>query len=333
MVRIDVAATMAVVLVVLVVLVAVLYITTVHASRANSTDIVLKSPPGYVPPQIRSRPRVGIVILTKNPIGFDRWLTHHRSIGIERIYVCVEDTPELVSKLRGMGDFVHVTVSTGTRSYFSLMERQERHVNVSIPRARDDGLTHLLHIDDDELLYMPSGKHAFDAELSRCDASTVHLDNIEAVYDQSSCNDPFVTTTHFCVRPSHFTSYANGKSLGALKDPTLRARGPHAFTGRETRMPSFAAIIIHYEGACTMQWAEKFTAYSKSTPEACKGGKGAKSDVGAHIPFKYYCDSIDAFTNRNNVSDPESVWRRWKLRSHRVQSGVIRIDDVVSLQR
>ena len=69
--------------------------------------------------------------------------------------------------------------------YFDKVQRQQRVVAAAIPRARAHGLTHLLHIDDDELLYCPRGSAPLVAQLARClqseSVADIHLANVEAL--------------------------------------------------------------------------------------------------------------------------------------------------------
>ena len=92
--------------------------------------------------------KVGIVLMTRKPHRFDFWLRYHRSIGISRVFVHVEDTPELLALLETpeFSDFVTVTAGSdrsedthkpkSEHNYYTLMERQERHVRASVLEAR-----------------------------------------------------------------------------------------------------------------------------------------------------------------------------------------------------
>lgn len=266
--------------------------------------------------------RIGIVCLTNNPVDFRTWISHHKNTGIERMYVRVEDTPQLVDELRTMADpsvriFCDRNDGGNPLSYFTVMDRQAKHVDEVIQLARSEGLTHLLHIDDDELLYFPAGKRTFLVELLRAKGSSVRLENIEAIYDASNCSNPFHTTTHFCIRPSEFTAYANGKSIGLLSDTHLRSRGPHMYSGATTSIPPHAGVIVHYESACLTRWAQKFSTYAATSRDACTTGD---------IPFQYYCDSMKAFANEAPTEHSLAVvWTRWKTRTNRAKDGIVKI--------
>tara|TARA_B110000027_G_scaffold132987_1_gene160390 strand:+ start:4613 stop:5374 length:762 start_codon:yes stop_codon:yes gene_type:complete len=217
----------------------------------------------------------------------------------------------------------------GQTSYFSLMQRQAAHVNESVHAAVGDGVTHLLHIDDDELLWCPNGTRALESHL-QCVLSDeegegdvcFHLQNIEASYEASSCHNPFTTVTHFVLTPSDFTSYANGKSIGAVSG-SLRAHGPHFFSGRVVHVPAHVGVVVHYESACFEKWREKFAGYVASGElTACNapvgvGGASSSSAAdqppsrskGKTIPFRFYCDSMRSVARD---ATPRATWEAWK---------------------
>ena len=75
----------------------------------------------------------------------------------------------------------------------SQVHRQRAHVNAAIAVARRDGLTHLLFLDDDELLYCPHGVGRLHAELAAApaDRPDVHLRNLEALMPGRASASPF----------------------------------------------------------------------------------------------------------------------------------------------
>ena len=265
--------------------------------------------------------RLGVVFMTRHPIGLESWLNHHKdTIRVEHFFVRAEDSPDAVSLLRTHPWSGCVTLDIGEDkavSYFSVMDRQNEHVNRSIVKAREMGITHLAHIDDDELLFCPSGVAAFRAHLSTSSASSLHMNNIEAVYDQSDCEDPFARCRWFCVRPSSFTAYVNGKGIGRVDAPDLAAHGPHAFVGSRETMPSNIVVVAHYESACIDRWATKFDGYAKDSPRACEDGT---------IPFPFYCASIRAAMQTPDAR--ERVWSEWKTRAAQ-RDGVVELGQLL----
>jgi hypothetical protein len=268
-------------------------------------EICLRVPDGYIAPESRNCDviRLGVVVMTKKPLGFQTWLAHHRKNGVEHFFVRVENTPELCAALKDAPD-VTFEESVGRQSYGSQMERQTRHVIESIRASRTRGLTHLLHIDDDELLFCPNGMDWFYSHLCATRASCLRLNNMEAVYDSSNCVDPFRTTTRFRKRPWEFGAYTNGKSIGNLADPELSTEGPHTFTGSTTDLDSHVAVVLHYESACIERWRSKFEAYARD------GGVEACQEQA--IPFAFFCASIDAL-QQHHPENATNVWCRWKL--------------------
>ena len=278
----------------------------------SKNEICLFAPPNYIEPPLHSDPRVGVVSVMKAPLGLDTWLKHHRqSIGAVRFFLRIEDTPEVQLQLREEQD-VSVVHASGVRSYHSIMDRQHQHVAASIESARAAGLTHLLHIDGDELLHPPHGVARLMRHLSSSSASCISVSNIEAVFDQEDCVDPFVSTTKFRTRPSEFSAYTNGKAFGALSDPTLAAHGPHRFTGPEEQLASHVAVVLHYESPCIEIWKQKFVGYAKDAPDAC-----ARNE----IPFPFYCESMAAV---GDAEEAQSTWKRWKL-TPRHRAGIVEL--------
>ena len=118
--------------------------------------------------------KLGIACTIKQSAHLESWLCHHDLMCIERFYMRVEDTPELANLLcqPPWADRVHATFTTGVHDWMALAKRQALHVQSVIELARADGITHLLHIDDDELLWLPRGIAALHRAM---DAGTNHF--------------------------------------------------------------------------------------------------------------------------------------------------------------
>lgn len=280
--------------------------------------VAVATPPGYkLFPCTGHLPVVlGIVLCTKEPVGFRAWLSHHWEVGVRHFYVRSEDTDASITEgdvsAGPWRDGVRLEHATGATSYFALMERQTAHVNRSVRVASEDGVTHLLHIDDDELLWCPNGTRSFLSHLHAnsvghdAGGSCVHLQNIEASYDDSECRNPFAAATGFVLSPADFTSYANGKSIGVVSE-SLRAHGPHYFTGRVVELPAHVGVVVHYESACFARWKTKFGGYvSNGESSACQHATGGSGSQARRIPFRFYCASMQA------VSDDAIALRTWK---------------------
>ena len=108
--------------------------------------------------------RIAVACMTRQPLGMAIWLAHHaQHCQVSRFYIRVEATPELRALFDQSPwcDLVRAEFIDGddcVRDNGSLQaNRQGAHVNESVVAARAEGYTHLLHIDDDELLYLPAG--------------------------------------------------------------------------------------------------------------------------------------------------------------------------------
>lgn len=258
----------------------------------------------------RGRVRLGVVCMTKQPLDFFAWLRHHRRTGVEHFFVRVEDTPELARALQRppYDRFVTCEVGSGEREYYRQVDRQQDFVRRAICAARQLGVSHLVHIDDDELLHCPAGRGALDDEmLAAAGASCFVLQNVEAVFDEERCERVFEGTTAFCTNPVKFTAYVNGKSIGATEDAALAPRGAHRFTGAEHHVPSRVALVLHYESPCVARWRQKFRAYAERNASACASGD---------LPFPFYCESM-----RPDAS--EATWRAWKTRARHARADLV----------
>lgn len=197
----------------------------------------------------------------------------------------MEDTPELATLFSTPPWDVLVvpTFDDGTqRDYFKQMDRQSTHVARSIPAARAAGITHLLHVDDDELLYCPHGAARLHAEIAAAapDRPDLHLCNVEALLPSSSCRSPFLEATVFRHLPTRYVSYTNGKSIGRLDAPSLRAHGPHHFRtdlaagGKDSVVTHMISppvgVVLHYESATYAKWQVRPPTHGRSFHDATR---------------------------------------------------------------
>lgn len=272
--------------------------------------------------------RLGIVGMTRNPHRLDTWLMyHHVIVGVERFFLHVENTAWL-SSLLSRPPWCEVVVAKFVEredshyDYFTLMHRQVEHVNASIGLARDTGLTHIAHIDDDELIYCASGVEEFRRALGRAASPSASLKNIEAIIPHHACDDVFRECTAFRCCPSRFCAYSNGKSIGFLGCADLKAHGPHHFRGSMPTTPdiveTYQGCILHYESGTFARWLAKFSGLAR---RHTRDPKQISS-----IPFPFYKESIAAAQALIDAGDASGVeerdaalrlWQRWKMEKTR----------------
>jgi hypothetical protein len=257
--------------------------------------------PAPVPP-LGVHVTLGVVCMTKQPVDLLTWLQyHHSQLGAVRFFLRIEDTPELASLL-ATPPYDHLVVATfddhTQRDYFGQMDRQSAHIAAATSAARAAGLTHLLHIDDDELLYCAQGAARLHIELAAApaDRPDCHLSNVEALFPSSSCTSPFREVTCFRHLPTRYVSYTNGKSIARLDSPTIRAHGPHHFRtdtaagGKGSVITHMIApdvgVILQYESPTYAKWQSKYLDLAVR--------HGSDADVFSRVPFAFYRHSITA---------------------------------------
>ena len=243
--------------------------------------------------------RLGIVSTVRR-MPDDEWFEHHRRVGVLRFYLNMpRSTAGARAAHAAAGDVsVMERAPDGGYAYIS-WHRQAEHVDAFLARAQGDGVTHLLHIDDDELLYLPRGYGPF----ARClDSLTVHcavVRNWEAVAPHPFVTSPVRECFLFRRDPAHFTAYANGKAIACMRHfPDVRADGAHRFAGDRHEVSPSTAVILHYESVRVADWSRKFEQYA-AAPSAVEP------------PFRFYRESIAAF--RDGGGDAIGVWRRHKM--------------------
>lgn len=278
--------------------------------------------------------RLAIVCMTKRPVNFETWLAHHREhVGVARFYLRVEDTPWLEPFLAQQPwcDCVTATYARCTlRDWSDQTERQRMHVIKSVTHARNDGMTHLLHVDDDELLCCPQGGAALrDVALAAGPGrDDLHALNLEALVPGIECENPFREACVFRHRISDFCAYggpphSTGKSIGVLAHASLTMAGPHHFwrlldddalTAPKARdlvtcdsptqlvLPPNVAVVIHYESATYQKWLDKFTDYARRM--RIEGQVAIKL---ARTFSTFYQSSIHACAQRSDASTQQDI--------------------------
>ena len=266
---------------------------------------------------------LAIVGCVKNPTNFKFWIDYHiNKCNVKKIFLRVQDSPELVGLLENYRNIIEPTYvnndSNFNSDYQDLQTIQDNYINSVIEKIKNDEnniLTHILHIDDDELLFLPNGLIPFYKELINNNSyGNYKVNNIEACYNNKTNN--IFKSPYFCCNSHNFTSYTNGKSIGNLSQP-IQANGPHQFKGGSTMtLNTSNAILLHYESNCLKKWYNKYKSYSLNNV--------LNDSVDTKIPFKFYQESINAF--KNNIKNKEEIWERYKLAKYRDPNTLIKIN-------
>jgi hypothetical protein len=287
--------------------------------------------------------RLAVACMTKRPINFLTWLLyHHRVIGVQHFFLRVEDTPSLVQLLQAppWDTLCTVVAADGTRrDWGEQSTRQANHVQAAIAQARSMGLSHLLHIDDDELLHLPSGVEALQKLLFAVpnptgredDVCEFHALTLEALSPSLGCVNAFAEGCAFKHCAADFTSYgsgnlSHGKSIGRLAIAGLAPSNPHHFKtlnlagageyevkGTVT-LPPPVAVILHYESCSFRRWNDKFSDFASQLLH-----EGVQAVSQAATFTKFYKASIECHTrllkkpcSANDVA-AKDVWCSAKL--------------------
>jgi hypothetical protein len=223
---------------------------------------------------------VAICACVRHPMEFDAWLGHHFSIGVHRIFLRVEESPEVFEIIQTLPpeqrQRVHTFAATSADStgsqWWSLQKRQAefcRLVKKQCLEHYDDVTWILQNLDDDELLHCADKSIEDFLRRVPSDKRAVFVNTVEALYPDASKDDErcFRTDTFVkCDSRKLCTSYYGGKSLGLLTDD-LEPSGPHQFKGMgwsgtrssECYKPSIDEIaVLHHESCNYKRWREKF---------------------------------------------------------------------------
>ena len=224
---------------------------------------------------------IAICSLVRNPFNFDTWVDYHKSIGISKFLLSVEDTPELKEIIDSYDDLIEVEyVSMDSkdkfydRNYWTLMDRQKTFVTKSIEKCKSLSIDWLLHIDTDELLWC--GDSILDLLVGiEPDVDYIHIKNYEAVYSFDNLENPFLQTNTFIS--SDMMAYNGGKSMGRVS-PRLEFGGPHAFNGKYHNIETKRSVILHFESATFEKWYDKFSNKSNFDEPDTQGMKESMID-------------------------------------------------------
>eukprot|EP00316_Scyphosphaera_apsteinii_P012205 CAMPEP_0119338596 /NCGR_PEP_ID=MMETSP1333-20130426/96474_1 /TAXON_ID=418940 /ORGANISM="Scyphosphaera apsteinii, Strain RCC1455" /LENGTH=417 /DNA_ID=CAMNT_0007349919 /DNA_START=93 /DNA_END=1347 /DNA_ORIENTATION=+ len=309
-------------------------------SRHVPQDVLIEPPSTVEVVHYGSNPVCfGLVCMTKSPHRLETWLRFHAEIlHVMKFWLRVEDTPaleELLSK-PPWATLVTAIYSSGTRDFglnfggVNATGRQYMHVTETIPRARAAGVTHLLHIDDDELLYCPHGVKALVCELQRVadGVADVHALALEALVPRGGCEDAFTEARVFRHKRSAYGSYGSaagsaGKSFGVIAVDNLTCDGPHHFrAGWQSLaprgdfsstylLPPCIAVVLHYESCDYIRWKTKFTELARRHAE-----------VGGTLlfpPGSFYAESLSVcsqlqqpITEGAAEREAAELWGKWK---------------------
>ncbi len=216
------------------------------------------------------------------------FVAYHRAIGFKHFFLFFDDPADpMLDWARTQSDITAIARdddlqrawrgltlwdSVGTHIDREVMARQVLNAEHAMNLARAMGLDWLLHIDADELFFVPRGDAAaYFSWLTTTPADVAAFANFEAVPETEDTGDFFGSVTLFKARLSDaptpeaqalitragqrvdtfFHFYANGKSAVRLAAPGMLPDGVHNFVrpSHFTGMRYLGPFILHY--ACS----------------------------------------------------------------------------------
>jgi hypothetical protein len=238
---------------------------------------------------------IAICSMVRKPFNFDTWLNYHLSMGVDYIFLRVEDTPELKDLIdRYPNVFAYYDDESNKKNnYFTQMNRQKHLIEYFIPKMEELSIDWLIHIDSDELVCSKSNLKLFFNSISE-KYDVVKINNYEAIYDDDSLDNPFYQSNKFKI--NNLLAYANGKSAVRFKRIDIshtnmkkesnnhgwNGFSPHRFKGEAINPLPSEIVILHFESATYDVWYEKFRNDSDMDKEAFEA-----------IPFDFYRKSIE----------------------------------------
>lgn len=250
---------------------------------------------------------IAICSMIRNPFNFNWWLDYHLNIGVDYIFLEVEDTPELKTITDKYPNVITNYKSDVNRknNYLTLIDRQKIFVEGIKSKLIDLDIKWIIHIDSDELVCC-SGELKKLLDEVPDNYQTVRFTNYEAVYDSDTLENVFLETSKFRYG-QYRISYKNGKSAGRVNDE-LKVKSPHKFFGNRLYYPEIKISILHYESANFDNWYTKFN-------------QDFDQDKFEEIPFEFYKKSIDVIKS----GDKELARQYYNKMKVGVTDGVIKL--------
>ena len=287
------------------------------------------------------RVRLGLVTLTQGTRSLDEWLRHHyRHCGVNRIYLQIESSAELSILRRTPWKELVLVLPAGRkpaveRQYRQQLDRQAALMAQAIRRAHVDRISHLITIDDDELLFCPAGCAALHAALAAAPEPALVVDNLEALAPAADSTAVGAQGAHggeprghtsffgqsevFRHNSSSYAGYRHGKAVGAL-ERRLVPNGCCRFKQGsqpvpDVRLASYVAVLLHFESPTFGWWRAKFLPMAVAHPQSDPPGIAPLSP--------YYTSSLHAarmvLRARNGsaasvaaMNSARRIWAAWR---------------------
>ena len=268
--------------------------------------------------------KVAIVSMVSKQPNFKYWLQYHiESLGIDHIFLRIEDCPEYQELIDAYPNKITATFYNKKdidtkHNYLTIMDRQKENVNNGIRLCKENNIDYIFHTDADELIHVEQLENKSKMESLKIHLksvpnkySCIHFKNFEAVFPNLS-KKCFNTNRFIDCKKGSCLSYANGKSAGRVKN-NIRFHGPHYFTGEVYDMPDNKITVLHFDSCTYKQWETKFDLLKDTNEEKMK-----------KIPFPFYKNSINKLKrcggknkkNKKCKQELETYYKNQKIDSY-----------------
>ena len=227
---------------------------------------------------------------TSDLASFKTWMNHHRGIGVEHFFIRSE-TPQTSHELQ---KFTDVTLtSADATGQENVDDRQCHNATNALKESNKMGITHVMHMDDDELLSFPRGFDAFQKHVQGISTPNIHICNYEMLAPHADVVNPFLECHIVQKNNWTFRGYGWGKCIGVV-GRTTHSVDPHTFYGCFADTPPDLAVLYHYESLPYTRWLEKTKRYS---------------DGNVQSRLSFVNDSVELFRSNPGEEALKKFWR------------------------
>ena len=212
------------------------------------------------------RKKVCIVSLVKEPHQFQTWVDYHSKF-IDRMYIFQDDDSEdlgveseKVVLVKNWKDRLGYRKNPRLDEPSNWNRRQRLAFEEGQRMAEQDGMTWIVHIDSDELLY---GKDPAEVFGRHPWSNAFHFWNEEVAPEKFNHQNCFKECTKFHEDPANFMAYGNGKSAGRVGKCTWN--GPHYFKEKSVEVPPEDLRVLHYPACNLEEFAKRKQRYGNFT--------------------------------------------------------------------
>jgi hypothetical protein len=279
--------------------------------------------------------KVGLVCMMRKPKNIEKWLDHHKSLGVSHFYIRLEDTPEL-EELFSNDPSIYLQIGSssdkvenGDTSYDSVIERQSIMIREAIEWSKQNHLDWLIGIDSDE--WIECSNH-FEGKKQMTIQETIQkeigndssiqniiIENYEPLYPsiQESSDSCFEYSKLIKCKDGNCISYANGKSIGKVSSE-LYEFGVHRFGFKKGKeITSKYMRLIHFESCDLEQYIKKYLHLASNQKQYIKypfdfynqSIQVAKSDICKNEMGKNHLSEI----NKDCIQAFKNIYKKYKV--------------------